>query len=195
MDYEPTQPPQVPNPAPPVQPTAPISNTRTSWPIWIGVFLCIFGGIGLLQRLAGVVFTAIMPALPLPPEAKMTGTLWVLGLVLSIVTLPLAVVHLIAGIQTLRRRPSARFWIVVFFIYAVLAIIPGSIFQWYSMHHQMQQASQQSGSPAGMAAFGAGFAVAMVALTILFALIWPTFLLIWYSRDTIREEIRGWGAQ
>jgi len=194
MEQEPPQTPEIPPHAPPVRPTAPISHTRTSWPIWIGIFLCIFGGIGLLQRLFGTIFMAIMPLLPLPPEATVTGTLWVFGLALSIVGLPLSVVHLLAGIQTLRRRPSARFWVVFFFIYAVVMLVPNAVYQYASMQHQFQQTSQQGGSAAGMAAFGAGVSLAVIAISIVIALIWPSFLMIWYSRADIREEIRDWGA-
>lgn len=192
MDHEPPQPPALPPRAPPLRPSGPIPNATSSWPVWIGVCLCIFGGIGLLQRFFGVIFMAIMPWLPLPPESTITGTLWAVGLALSIVGLPLAAVHLVAGIQTLRRRPSARFWVVIFFVYAVLMLTPGAIYQYLSMQHQIQQAAQQGGTPPGIAAFGRGFALAMVVLAALVALIWPTFLLIWYSRPKIREEVRGW---
>ncbi len=191
MDQHPHESPST----PPVRPTGQIDATRSNWPTWLGVLLCVFGGIGLLQRFFGVVFVAVMPLIPpnvLPPEMTVTGTLWGYGLVLSIVSLPLSAVHLTAGIQTLRRRPTARFWVVAFVIYAVVILPPGAIYQYIAMQHQMQQAAQQGNSPQGMAALGAGFGLVVGVLGAMVALAWPAFLLIWYSRASIREEIRSW---
>lgn len=192
-----SQPHERPASAPPVRQLGPIAAAPSTWATWLGVLLCVFGGIGLLQRFFGVVFMAAMPAVPpsvLPPEMTVTGTLWVFGLVLSIVSLPLSAVHLTAGIQTLRRRPTARFWVVAFFIYAVVILPPGAIYQYIAMQHQMQQAAQQGGSPQGMAALGAGMGMVFAVLGVLVALAWPTFLLVWYSRATIRQEVRSWSA-
>ncbi len=184
--------PDVPPHAPPTRPTAPVPAARSTWPMVIGVLMCVFGGVGLLQRVLGVVFTALMPVLPLPPEMTITGTLWTFTVVLSIIGLPLSVVHLMAGIQTIRRKPSARRWVVIFFAYAVVLLPPSAVLQYMSTQHQMQQASQQGGSSPGMAAFGQGFALIIAILTVVVALLWPTFLLVWYSRATIREEIASW---
>ena len=193
------QPPPIPEhsdaPPPQAPPTQPglVPGHRSSWPNVIGTLLCIFGGLGLLQRLAGTVMMAIMPALPMPPELQQTGTFWIVGLLLSIVGLPISVVHLIAGIQTLRRKPSARKWVVIFAVYAVLLVIPNSIYQYLSFQQQMQQL-QQSSQQAPPAMMGQGFSAVMTILTIAITLAWPGFLLYWYSRRVIREEVDSWGA-
>lgn len=197
MEHEPHQTTESPPHTPPVHPTGSIQSPRSNWPTWLGVLMCVFGGIGLLQRFFGVVFMAVMPLVPqsvLPPEMTVTGTLWLFGLVLSIVSLPLSAVHLTAGIQTLRRRPTARFWVVVFFVYAVVILPPGAIYQYIAMQQQMQQAAQQGGAQPGMAALGAGFGLVVGVLGAMVALAWPAFLLIWYSRATIREEVRSWSG-
>lgn len=196
MDQQPEpqsshEPPAVPAAAPPTQPTGAVPGHRSSWPGVIGTLLCVFGGIGLLQRVFGVGFMALMPFLPLPPEAKITGTAYVLGLVLSVVGLPLSAVHLTAGIQTLRRKQSARKWVVIFFAYAILLAIPGGAYQYFNMQQQMQQAGQQGGMPAGL---GSGFSMGMAVIGVVISLLWPTFLVIWYSRAKIREEMQGWAA-
>lgn len=190
---EPANPSPPPAQAPPTRPTAELQGHRSSWPGVLGVLLCVFGGIGLLQRIFGVGFMALMHTLPLPPEAKMDGMAYVYGLILSVVGLPLAIVHLTAGIQTLRRKPSARTWVVVFFAYAVLLAIPAAVYQYFAMQQQMQQAAQQSGQPA-MAVVGSGFGLVMAIVGMLVSLLWPTFLLIWYSRPSIREEMSTWSA-
>ncbi|MFI4916679.1 MAG: hypothetical protein ACIAS6_09265 [Phycisphaerales bacterium JB060] len=193
------QPHESPAPStPPVHPTGQFPAVRSSWPTWLGVLLCVFGGIGLLQRFFGVMFMAAMPLVPqsvLPPEMTVTDTLWVFGLILSIVSLPLSAVHLTAGIQTLRRRSSARFWVLAFVIYAVVILPPGAIYQYIAMQRQMQQAAQQGNSPQAIAALGAGFGLVVGVLSAMVALAWPAFLLIWYSRASIREEVRSWSAR
>lgn len=181
-----------PSVAPPTQPGV-VPGYRSSWPNVIGTLLCIFGGLGLLQRFAGTVMMAIMPALPMPPELQQTGTFWVMGLLLSIVGLPISIVHLVAGIQTLRRKPSARKWVVIFVVYAVLLVIPSGIYQYLSFQQQMQQ-MQQSGQAAPPAMAGQGFSAIVMILTVVISLAWPGFLLFWYSRGAIRREVESWGA-
>jgi hypothetical protein len=42
------------------------------------------------------------------------------------------------------------------------------------------------------AQLGMGFLVAVLVITFGFVLAWPIFILIWFRRDTIQEQIGRW---
>ena len=192
------QPPPVPEDVtrtPPVlDPPAPRSTERSSWPGVIGTLICVFAGLGILQRVFGTIFAAITPWLPLPPEVQLPHDLWLFTLVVSIIGLPVSFIHLMAGIQTLRRKPSARRWVIILFVYVLVTLPPWLILQYMSFQHQMSVSQQQGGVPAGMGGFMQGFGAFSMFMGAAFALGWPIFLLIWYSRDSIREEMAAWGS-
>jgi hypothetical protein len=171
-----------------------IAARSSTWPNVIGTLICVFAGIGILQRVFGTIVVAFMPAFPLPQNAQLPHGLWVFTLALSVVSLPISFVHLAAGVQTLRRKASARRWVVILFVYVVVMLPPAIALQYWSMQHQMSVASQQGGAPPGFAAWGTGFAVGAAIAGALFTLVWPTFLLVWYSRSSIREELADWAA-
>lgn len=189
-DAKPPAPPHT----PPTIPTGEIGGHRSTWPGVIGTLLCVFAGLGILQRIFSVIFTAIMPQLPLPPEAQLPQNLWLFSLAVAIIGLPLSFIHLMAGIQTLRRKPSARRWVIIFFVYVLVTLPLGLILQYMSIQHQMNVSQQQGGVPAGMGGFMRGFGVFSMFVGAAIALAWPTFLIIWYSRESIRREMAGWAT-
>ena len=181
--------------APPIRPTGEIGGARSSWPNVLGTLICIFAGLGILYRLMGLIGIAIMSMVPLPPEAQMPSNVLWWTVVLSVVGLPVSCLHLLAGIQTLRRRPGARLWVVLFFLYVLALVVPNAILQHMSMQHQMQVTSQQGGAPPGLTQFMQALGPVLIVVTALWSMAWPTFLLIWYSRRRIREEMAGWAAR
>ena len=186
---------------PPMVPTAAIEAPDSKWPNIIGTLICVFAGLGILQRVFSTVFMAIAPALPLPQGTMPSGSLWTWGLALLIIGIPISFIHLWAGVQTIRRRPSARLWVIVFFVYVLLLVGPNTVFQYQSSMHQMQQmqqmqsSGQQGAPPPGFAAVMQSVTVASTVAGVLFTLAWPTFLLIWYLRPSIRSEMAAWGSR
>ncbi len=197
---EPPRVPDSPQLAPPTLPTSDISTGPSTWPGVIGALLCVFAGVGILSRAFSTLLMAVAPAIPFLRDTMPSGPLLTWGIVLSVVGLPTSAIHLIAGIQTLRRRPSARRWVIVFFVYVLVLVVPNAIFQYYSGIHQMQQmqqmqsAGQQGAPPPGMAAVMQGANLAGVAFALVFPLLWPAFLLVWFSRRSIRDEMATWEA-
>jgi len=192
--HEPPNAPDAPQQAPPTLPTGDISEARSKWPNIIGTLICVFAGIGILQRVFGTIAVATIHFLPLPPEAQLPGDIWLFTLILSVVGLPISFIHLMAGIQTLRRKPSARLWVVVFFLYVLVLLVPSVILQHLTMQHQANVATQQGGTPPGFTGIMQALGPVFLGLTVVFSMAWPTFLLIWFSRRSIRDEITAWGA-
>ncbi|MFI4882091.1 MAG: hypothetical protein ACIAQU_05855 [Phycisphaerales bacterium JB064] len=177
--------------APPIAPGE-IDSKPPAWPGIIGILICVFAGLGLIQRIFGVGMAIAMPFIPLPPEMKMPDSLWMWTLIITAVGFPVSVLHLIAGIQTLRRKPSARLWVILFFVYVLIMIAPNAVLQYMTFQHQANVASQQGNSPAGMSQMMQAFGSAAMVIGIAISLAWPTFLVIWYSRSSVREHMASW---
>ncbi|MGD1915737.1 MAG: hypothetical protein ACFCBV_06075 [Phycisphaerales bacterium] len=191
---EPSNPPEVPKLAPPVMPAGEIGAGVSRWPGVIGVLICIFAGLEILQRVFGTIAAATIHLLPLPPEAQLPPGLWLFTLIVSIVGLPISFIHLLAGIQTIRRRSRARLWVSIFFVYVLVMLVPSVVLQYLTMQHQAAVATQQGSAPPGYAALMQAIGPVVLLLTIAFSMAWPMFLLIWYSRRSIREEVSAWSA-
>ena len=186
--------PDTPQSAPPIVPTGEIGKARSSWPGIIGTLICVFAGLGILQRVFGTIAAATIHLLPLPPEAQLPPGLWLFTLIVSIVGLPISFIHLIAGIQTIRRKPSARLWVIAFFVYVLVMLVPGVILQHMTMQHQATVASQHGSAPPGYAGLMQAMGPVVLGITIVFTIAWPTFVLLWFSRRSIREELASWGT-
>lgn len=184
---------QMPGWAPPTA-AGPIRlSTRPAWPSTVGTLLIVFGSIGLLQRVVGLVASIVMPNVPFLADLLPPPHLWSWTVALAVVSLPVSVLHLVAGVRTLRRRPSAYALAMGFVVYAVLMLIPGTILQYAMMQWQMQQAAQQN-QPMPTMMTSAGYAVFMVLFGAIFALAWPTFVTIWFNIPKHRALVRSWGG-
>lgn len=179
--------------APPVRPSGPISDATPRWPTVIGVLLIVFGGVGLLMRGFSLVASFAMQSVPMFADALPPPHLWAWTIVLGIVGLPVSLLHLLAGVQTVRRRPSAYALAMGFVAYAVLVLIPGTILQYQTTQWQFQQAAQQ-GQPMPPAMTSGVFVLATMLLGVAFSLAWPTFVAVWYNIGSHRALVRGWAA-
>ena len=112
----------------------------------------------------------------------------------------LAVVLLIAGIGLLRRRNwSAKAhigWAIARLVFA----IPHSGLSYVmnrDMWAAMEKAAAESGDPvpAGLAALMASAGIIGVIITFAIAATWPVFILIWFSRAKIKDEVAMWAAE
>lgn len=197
MEHDPAPPPASAAHAPPTLPTAPLAAHRSGWPKVLGILCCVFAGVGLLVRLAQTAGVIAMQYLPIDEWMKPPAHLTAVLIALSIAGLLITVNHIALGIQLLRRRPSAFALAISFLVIVVVLHIPSSIVQWQvqqaqmqGMQQQMAQQSQGGAPPPVMPALGSGFGVAMGLIGGLFAIAWPTFLLLWLILANHRRELR-----
>ena len=165
------------------------------WPTLIGVVSILLASLGLAAGCCGMA----SPFLPgffsdmVPPEqielmrASQPPVLWVISA--SLIGLAVSTLLLLAAIGILRRRSSGvtlcRVWAWINIPWAAISII-ASIY----IHLQVPQDAQQMsvGLQYVFLAFG-------ICFTLLFGLGFPLFLLLWFSRARIKEEVDAWEAE
>jgi hypothetical protein len=184
------------------QPVMPndLPNEPASWPKVIGIISIVWGSIGLLCGICGIgglLFSGAIVNI-VPPEqqeqmrAQMAAQQSPIMFVHYGIGFLLAILLLIAGIQTLRREPLGRTLHLAYGVLGTLSALFGAFLGWGVIHAQgaqlvgnaQQQQMQQMGSYFGLA-FG-----------VCFGLAYPVFCLIWFgvvkrdSRDLQGSAIR-----
>ena len=105
-----------------------------------------------------------------------------------------SVVLVIAGAQLLRRRRSGRTLHVVYCVGKVVQVIVGATIFIFMMHQVTSMASTMPTS--GPASVGLKFGMLMGGigggLGMLFSLIYPVFLIIWFLRPAVKQELASW---
>ena len=193
---------------PPTHPFAPpASPSRSAWPTVLGIIAIVFGALSVLGGCWGVVspfvFKKLIDAIPetaagdlgeatIPFEITADWQGWIIAG--SLLTTGLAVLLLIAGIGLLKRRrwgvDAAWWWVVLKMIFVVVNA---------AVAYQMQQdiyaalGEQQANMPGLSAGFYQLGAIAGVTFAVVWGWALPVFVMIWFSRRVIREEVNEWG--
>ncbi len=166
-----TQPPQVP------------SSARPPWATAIGVISIVFGSLGLICTPVSLLANKINPR-----TAKMQGRFpdWyaTYTIAASLVQVALAGLLLIAGICLLRRSRLAR---RLHLGYAVPNLLLGAVGLVVAIS-TISQVFQESDMPE--VATASGMAGAFIGMA--FVMVYPIFLLVWFSRRKIREQVQQW---
>jgi len=165
------------------------------WPTVIGASSIILASLGLAGGCCGMA----SPFLPgffsdmVPPEqielmrASQPPVLWVISA--SLIGLAVSTLLLLAAIGILRRRSSGvtlcKVWAWINIPWAAISII-ASIY----IHLQVPQDAQQMGVVLQYVFLAFG-----ICFTLLFGLGFPLFLLLWFSRARIKEEVDAWEAE
>ncbi len=123
-----------------------------------------------------------------PLEALQGWSTWIL--ISSALTVVIALILLVAGINLVRRRASGiklgRVWAVLKMIFAVVGFFVGFVVQ----QEQFRQMTQQNFPGGGN--FYVVMAVAGVTIGVLWSSAYPVFLLIWFSRAKVKSEYTRW---
>jgi len=190
-------------PPPPVV-VAPPPPRRPAWPTPIGIISICLASLSLacdgmnlvFQLLVMAVFQTVSTAGTQPgvqmSEAA-TGPLMLAG-----ADLVAAVVLLVGGILLLKRRPVARAIHLIYAMSKMLILLIGVTLLVVAIREAsaaaattMPTTGPAPGSTAGMKAFflmGGGFGVISKAL----GLLYPIFLLVWFLRAPVVNEVRTW---
>jgi hypothetical protein len=102
-----------------------------------------------------------------------------------------AVLQMVGSISLVRRRPSARSLMMVYAILAIVMACVGAGFQ-IMLNGETERLAAEQGAQAP-AGFGAIGLIIGLSFGIVLGLGWPVFLLIWFSRRKIRDEVEQWG--
>ncbi|MHC4416033.1 MAG: hypothetical protein ACYS0G_12185 [Planctomycetota bacterium] len=172
----------------------------SGWPMAIGVINIVLASIGLLCYGCGSINTMVSPWLAgMVPEDQQPVTAQGVQLVVQVVQMCAAALMsvwlLFAGIGLTRRRAWSRVncigWSIVKILLSLLGTGIGLLFAQQTVDQFNDQLSK-SGQ-----AFTLTVPMIMIAVVVSLAwfMIWPIFMLIWFSRAKIREEVAQWEAE
>jgi len=168
------------------EPFVPVAYARPvkrqpGWPVAIGVISIVLAGMSLLFTPLGLISMAFtssaMRSAGPPGMVPMAVNVLPMQIVMALVGIAKGVVLLIAGIQLVRRRPSAA---ALHLVYAVAGVTVAVITTVILMHSMLVLARAPM------------FAVMAAGLGPLMQLAYPLFVLIWFCRRSIRRQIADW---
>lgn len=195
---------QMPPPlTPPIQPGplarpagySPYSSPIPVWPTVIGILAIVLGSLGLLGGIWGAVSPLVMKTLfqnmAVDPDMPYFSEKWTQWTIMSsVVSGAVAVVLIVAGAGMLKRTAwsprVARIWAVIKMVFVIVNVV---------LAFQIQQSTMETTAQTG----GPRTVVNVSFLTIpgiFVGLVWgwalPVFLLIWFGRASIKEQVSKW---
>ncbi len=170
----------------------------------IGVIAIVLGALGCLQGLWSVVgslvsdaFLSMMPANAMPEMEAMQDVLRRARpgtIVLGLLVLAVAVLLIVGGARLLGRRPQgARLLVTYAWLRLPVVLLSAGFAYWQqkAMFEAMQQMQGGGGMPANLSG---AMAFGQAAFVALWGAAWPVFLLIWFGRGKIKDEVAGWSS-
>jgi len=180
-----------------------VPPTPTSWPTVIGVIAIVLGALGALGGLWGAIspwFTDLIAA-RLPEAQRETLEItqkwrgWTISV--SLVSLALAILLLVAGIGLVKRRSRARQTCTTWAVLRMPFVVVSTGVGYRIAQETLEVTARHSTSAPGMAPLTAQHFAELgtmfgLALGLLWGLALPVFLLIWFARRKVRDEVAGW---
>jgi hypothetical protein len=179
------------SPPPLPDPTLYPPTQRSVWPSVIGIISIVLASLGIICMPIGLAFNSYNRMNPKQAELMADFPSWygTYQIASSILYVMLYVLLLVAGILLVRRRlAAARSAHLIFALANLLALGVGM-----AMLAVLNQAISQSVS----SDMRHGMQVGLMfggACTLIIAGAYPVFLLVWFSRSRIRQEINAWKA-
>jgi len=185
--------------APPTSPR-PLAPRPTSWPMFLGLLTILFGIMGLLAMIGGAI-SAFLTRTMFDPSIQNEA------IAMQLKYLPwsvsqyvagsvLAILLLVGGIILIRRRGGARRLLMSWAILKIPLVLASSALG-FVIQREMFAAmmkNQPSGPPppAMAAPMMESFALVGLIIGIAWGLALPLFLLVWFNRPAIRNEMAAW---
>lgn len=195
---------QVPPSMQPIKPLPP----QTSWPTVVAIISLILGILGILGGIYQVFSANLASALSTveaetadPNVAQTLQSLekWAPVLMgVAVLGTVLAIFLVVCGIKLLNRSPRCltlyKRWALAKLIFAVISVAQMVLMQIEVVQASMQQQGiNSSGTPeAVMNSVMAVMFIVTAGFGLLFYGAFPVFVLIWFGRTKVREEIETW---
>lgn len=161
-------------------PVAPVGAGRSGWPKAIGVISIVFASLGLVCVPLSGAMTAFAPHGQARIENPYPGWYTATGLAMSVAQSALL---LAAGVSLIKRRPRGR---TLHVVYAGVGV--GHVLASFLLILLVFPTPDVPG-PAG------AFFPATAACSTLAGAAYPIFLLIWFMRPAIRNEVESWRSR
>lgn len=198
---------QDPHSSPPVRMAPPsdyhdisAGQVISSWPKVIGIIAIVFGALGAVNGVMGFMgqFVAekVIDIVPTGQREAFEATkdlrIWVF--LDYLVRLALGVVLIVGGSKLVGRKPGSARILRAWSWLKILASVYSVAIAWQAIPTQiavMQQDPNMQSSGLSTAMLEFILKLGFVAF-LLWCIALPVFLLIWFARRTIKDEIRGW---
>ena len=189
-----TPPPPIRQPPPPPTPGRRTSN----WPRVIGVISIALGALAVLGAAVGLAMQAISAAVGRgrTPFFAMPESMAAWNAISNVIGIGFGVLLLAAGVMLLKRRPVARTMHLVYVPCAIVMDLIGTILMLASIDEfvELMGRDMPGRTPAEFEAMMRAAIAAGAVIGGLIGLIYPVFLLIWFSRGKIRQEMAAWAG-
>lgn len=182
-----------------VPPTPP-----STWPTVIGIIAIVFGVLGSLQGVLGLLAPllnrAILRSLPASQqeivETATPPVVW--SIASSLIILGLGVLLLVAGIALLRRAASSRGLCLTWALLKIVIVLVMAVVNFKlaseSTNAALAQMQQDPNVPPIAVGIMQGATGAGMCAWVVWSWALPIFLLIWFSRAVIKEQVASWSA-
>jgi len=177
---------------------------RSRWPIVIGVIGIVLASLGLVCGCAGYFGPAMaqwgvdmqaQSGQPVDPYAianlQVQREMYVFTAILMTVGLIVAIIQLTGSIALVRRRASARMLMMAYAIAAIIMACVNTAYQ-FMLNAETQRLLEEQGTQVPQAFVQVGLIIGL-GFAIVLGFGWPIFLLVWFSRGKIRDEVEQWG--
>lgn len=179
-----TEPPVVPPPTPPLEsPTGP-GERKPAWPIVIGIISIALAGLGLVMNLSGLI-TGGVPSTQQGVQMSWPEWFTKYARVSALAGMAIAVLLLAAGIALVRRRTAARPLHMTYAVLGIISALVGAVVG-ISVSKQVEVSDAQAAQVMRIAMLIGGIFAAAIAM------VYPIFLLIWFDREKIRQQMQSW---
>lgn len=205
---------------PPGPPALGLPPTRSTWPVVVGTIAIVFASLAIFQNglcaPSGLLISRLMSGFMQDVAKSSPGTgmevqaanLDALGryapqtLAIAGLATLVGILLLVGGIRLVRPRPKARSTIITWAVLKMMLAVPAAYVGYLSGHAQFEAmaeaaADQPSGPgqvPPGIFGILEGMGNIGAGLAVVWAWVLPIFMLIWFVRRPIVEEMREWTA-
>lgn len=191
--------------APPTVPGVISSPARpTTWPAVLGVISLILGLFGALQGAWSLIAPLLMRPLTNAAGPGANITVWGVSdnyqgalLAVGVATTFAGVLLVISGILLLQRRELGARLAVLWAVFKIVVAAFSAVIGYFVQIEMFQKMSSQQNPPmpAFAASMGRPMALAGVVIGVAWTCIYPTFVLVWFTRRRVRAEVRSWAAR
>lgn len=196
--------------SPPTAPGAMVSRLAPAAPAWatvLGILSIVFGVLGALSKCWGIAtlffFTAMERFFASMPEDEVPEGIGQSFSMMGVYAWPIAGVSLLktavacllvaVGIGLLKQRAWAPAWAIRYAVLDMVLTLGEGALGVLSQAAQFE--AMQAADPSGFGTIGPGVSVfsrVMVVGGVLVSLVWPVFLIVWFTRRRIREATSTW---
>ncbi len=169
------------------------------WPRTLGIIAITFGILGALGGLCGIASTLgssymqqLAPGggegMPPPVSAKMMAV----TVVIQTVGVPVAIMLLVGGLRLRKRARKCAGLLAAWAVTKFFVVAAGSFLAYFTIKNQFAAMTVTKGAPSFSPEMVEWMAWGVAGLAFLWGIALPVFIVIWFSRRVIRDEVQSW---